>query len=308
MLRKRQIILAKVESAYGSDPTPVENTNAILAEIASIKIGGRTIERNNVQTYFGQNAPVNVGESLELEFITELKGSGVVATAPEIGVLFRGCNFTETITPATSVVYDPNSNSSTAESLTFYFYIDGIRFKLLGARGSFSVDLKAGEYGKITWKFSGLYAIPTDTAIVTGTYNSTVPPRFLSAAFALHSYAAVFEALSIDIGNEIVKRVSSNAATGVLEYLIMSRNVTGKLDPEAVLVATKDWYTIWGASTRSTLTTAVGATAGNICTITGPKVALSGLDLADRSGILTHDMALVFSPNTGNDEIKFAFT
>ena len=307
-LRDRQLILAKIESTYGVDPTPVANTNAILAEIADISIVSRSLERNNAKSYFGQLAPVNIGDGLKLDFTTEVKGSGAAGTAPEIGVLFRACNYTETVVAVTSVTYDPNSNVLDSESITLYFYQDGIRHKLLGARGTFSFEANAGEYGKVKWSFTGLYAGPTDTALATGTYNSTLPPRFVSASFALDSYAFVISNLKIDAGNTVVERKDANNATGISAYFIRERKVTGEIDPEAVTVATKDIYTMWSASSRVAMTATLGATAGNICTITGPKVALSDIKYGERNGLLTTTLPLVFTPNAGNDELKIAFT
>ncbi len=307
MIRERQIILAKPETTYGVDSVPTASANAILAELADVQIIGRPLERNNVKPYFGKLATVNVGDALRLDFLTELKGSGAVGTAPEIGALFRGCGFTESITPVTKVDYDPNSNTDTSESLTIYFYLDGLLHKMLGCRGTFSLDVKAGEYGKVKWTFTGLYAKPTDQAIVTGTYNPTVPPRFLSAAFAIDAYAAIIATLSINCGNIIAKKTDANQATGIREYFIKGREVTGSIDPEAVFIATKDFYTMWEQSSRVTFTATLGQVAGNKCIITGPKVSLGDMKYGDREGILTLQQTLNFTPNAGNDEVKFSF-
>ncbi|MDA8104658.1 MAG: hypothetical protein M0Z71_04695 [Nitrospiraceae bacterium] len=369
MLRQRQIILAKVEPAYATDAAPVPATNSILAELADIKIVGRALERNNVKSYFGKLATVNVGDALKIDFVTELKASGAAGTVPEIGVLFRGCNFTETIQSSSGAVvwvattakslnnlvtptvangfyykctvagttgasqpawptvegqtvvdgtvtwtcmvakvdYDPNSNTSTSESLSLYFYLDGLLHKLLGCRGTFSMDLKSGEYGKGKWSFTGLYAKPTDQALVTGTYNQTIPPRFLSANFSIDAYAAIIENMSIDCGNLIVKRTDANHATGIREYFIKDRQMTGSIDPEATLIGTKDFYSMWDQSSRVAFAATVGQVAGNKCIITGPKVSLGELDYGDREGTLTLPQKLNFTPNAGNDEIKFSF-
>ncbi|MCL4492335.1 MAG: hypothetical protein M1510_10645 [Nitrospirae bacterium] len=307
MLRQRQVILAKVEASYGVDAAPVPGTNAILAELADIQIIGRSLERNNVKLFFGKLATVNVGDALKLDFLTELKTSGALGTAPEIGVLFRGCNFTETITVATKVDYDPNSNTSTSESLSLYFYLDGLLHKLLGCRGTFSMDLKSGEYGKVKWSFTGLYAKPTDQALVIGTYNQTIPPRFLSANFSIDAYAAIIENMSIDCGNLIVKRTDANHATGIREYFIKDRQMTGSIDPEATLIGTKDFYSMWDQSSRVAFAATVGQVAGNKCILTGPKVSLGEMNYGDREGTLTLPQKLNFTPDIANDEIKFSF-
>lgn len=307
MLKEKQLILAKVETTYGVDPVPTGAVNAILTEITNIEIVGRELPRNNVRPYYGLLAAVNVGDALRLSFTTEVKASGTAGTVPEIGVLFRACNFTETLTPATSVDYDPNSAALDSESVTLYFHLDGILFKLIGARGTWEFSAKAGEYGKLRWTFTGLFAKPTDTALATPTYSQVIPPRFLSAAFTIDGYAAVIENLAVNCGNEVLSRPSVNSATGVVSHFIGGRKVTGSIDPEAVLLATKDFYTMWENSSRVALTATLGQTAGNKCIITGPKVSLGQIGFADRNKLLTHSMPLNFTPNAGDDEIKFSF-
>lgn len=307
MVKEKQLILSKVETTYGVDASPVGATDAILAEVTDIEIVSRVVPRNNVKPYFGQLASVAVNDALRLSFTTEIKGSGTAGTKPEVSSLFRGCNYTETVVAATSVAYDPNSQTSTADSLTLYFYIDGQLYKLLGCRGTWELSAKAGEFGKIKWTFTGIYSTPTDTALATPTYSSIVPPRFLSASFAIDTYAAIIDSLTINGGNEVLPRNSVNAATGILEYFIGDRKVTGSIDPEAVLLAAKNFYTLQEAGTLVAFTATIGQTAGNKCTITGPKVQIEKIAFADRNRLRINPLTLNFTPNTGNDEIKILF-
>lgn len=304
----KAVLLAKIETTYGTDPTPTGAANAIRVEDLKIEIISRKIVRNYVIPFMGKRSQVNAGEGLKITFKTELKGSGTAGTAPEIGPLLRASNFTETLVAVTSATYAPNSSLDGAESITIYFYLDGLLHKLLGCRGDFNVEANAGGLAMIAWEFTGIYAGPTDAANASPTLNATIPPRFLSAAFAIDSYAAIIDNLKINIGNEIAKRPSANAATGILSYIIKQRGVTGSIDPEVPTLATKSFWNLWSQNTLAALTAAVGATAGNICTITAPKVQVDDLKYSERDGILTHDLPLIFTPNAGNDEVVFAFT
>lgn len=309
MLKTKALLLAKIEVSYGTDPTPAAATNAILCESPEITVVDKKLERKNIQAFFGAAPVVAVGQGLKIKFKTELKGSGTAGTVPEIDPLFRACNFTCTTVPATSNTYDPNSNTSTGESVTIYFYLDGYLHKILGCRGTFDVDLKAGEYGTIDWEFTGVYAGPTDQAMATGAvFNAAVPPRFISALFTIDSYAAVIETMKIKIANDIAQRPSANAATGILEYFVKDRKVTGEIDPEAVALATKSFWGMWSGNSRVALSATVGGTQGNKCTVTGPAVQLDTPKYGDRENILTYAQSIIFTTSTGNDEIKFAFT
>jgi hypothetical protein len=310
MLKTKALILAKIESVYGTDPLPVPATDAILCESPEIEVIEKKLERKNVKSYFGSNPIVAIGEGLKIKTRTELKGSGTAGIAPEIDPLLLACNFTASTVASTSNTYAPNSKTTDAQSVTIYFYLDGLLHKIVGARGTFDIDLKAGEYGGISWEFTGIYAGPTDTTMATGVaFDATVPPRFVSASFAIDSYAAIIESMKVKIANEIVRRPSANAATGILEYFCKDRKITGDIDPEAVLLATKDFWTMWSGNSQVALTATVGSVAGNRCVISGAQVQLDGLKYGDRENILTYALPLVFMPSSaGDDDISLAFT
>src|SRR3990170_7359311 len=226
MLKTRAVILAEKEISYGVDPTPLPATNAILCEEPEIELLGKKTERNNTKSYFGTLAPVNIGEGLRISFPPEIKGSGTAGTAPEIGPLLEACGMTHTNVPATSDQYDPNSDLESAQdSVTIYFYQHNIAHKVTGCRGTWSLEGKAAEYGKIKFEFTGIYAGPVDESIPAATFNPALPPKLVSASFSLGAYAAIIENFNVDLGNEIAKRPSVNAATGILSYFIKERAV-----------------------------------------------------------------------------------
>jgi hypothetical protein len=75
-------------------------------------------------------------------------------------------------------------------------------------------------------------------------------------------------------------------------------------------VAAHDFYGRWKAGTLGALSMVLGALAGNILTITAPKLQYTKHAEGDRDGIATlgSDFALVRSASSGNDEASFAFT
>src|SRR5512146_738858 len=137
MLKTRAVILAEKEITYGTDPTPLPATNAILVESPEIEVLGKKLERNYTKSYFGTLAPVNIGEGIKISFTAELKGSGTAGTPPEIGVLLEACGMTHTNSPGVSDTYDPNSDLESVQgSVTIYFYQHNICHKVTGCRGN----------------------------------------------------------------------------------------------------------------------------------------------------------------------------
>src|SRR4030067_3876352 len=249
MLKTRAVILAEKEINYGTHPTPLPPSNAMLGEAPEVEVLGKKLERNNVKSYFGTLAPINVGDGVKISITTELKGSGTAGTAPEIGPLLEACGMTHTNVPATSDKYDPNSDlESDQDSVTIYFYQTNIAHKIVGCRGTWSLEGKAAEDGKIKFEFTGIYAGPVDENIPAATFNAPLPPKLVSASFPPRAYSAISENFKVDLGNEIAKRPSVNAATGILSYFIKERAVKGEIDPEAVAVATWHPLTLWAGS------------------------------------------------------------
>lgn len=309
MIKGKALLLAKTEVTYGLDAGPTGALNSMLCEAPAVEPVITSLERQNVRAFLGAFQKLNVGEAIKIKFSTELKGSGTAGTAPEIGPLLKACGFTETIVPATSVTYAPNSNILTADSCTIWFYFDGMVHKTTGCRGTFDIEAKAGQYAKINWEFTGLYQKAADLALTTGTFNATVPARFVSALLAIDTYAAIVENLKITIGNEIAKRVDANAATGISAYFIKARNVTGEIDPEVVTLATKDFWTMMDSSSLVAFTARIGSSAGNICTISSARVQLTDIKYGDRENMMTYQLPIVFIPGaSGNDEISIVLT
>lgn len=309
MLQKsKAVVLVKLETGgYGVDSEPTAAANAILCSAPEIEALGRRLERANVKPYYGAQIGFNIGEGVKVSFSVELKGSGALGVAPEIGPLLRACNFTQTVTPDTKVDYKPSSDPS-SESVTVYFYRHNILHKVVGCRGTFGVELKAGEYGTVKFDLTGLWQGPVDENIPAApVFNATDPARFLSAAFTIDDYEAVIENFKFDVGNEIARRSDANAETGILEYFIKERAIKGEIDPEAVALETKDFWSMWETSDRVALAATVGGTAGNKCVITAPKAQLDLPKYADRENILTYALPIIFTPDAGDDEIQLSF-
>lgn len=316
MLEIKAIILAKIEPTYGTDSVPTASANAILCSQPDIEIMGRRAERPAFAGFYGKLAPINAGEGIKISFSVEVRGAGVVpSTPPRIGALIRACNFTETIdaTPGSEFSkYDPNS-AENGESVTIYFYRDGVLHKVLGCVGTFKIDAQLNEPGKIQFEFTGLYAgtHASDAAFPSATFgDAATPPLFRQASFAIHSYAANIEKLSLDIGNEVKPKKSVNGtASGISRYFIGNRNVKGNCDPEAVALATFNPWSLWDASTPGTLTATVGSAAQNRCIITMLNIVPDVPKYGAREGALTHGYGFTVHPTVtaGNNEVSIKF-
>jgi len=308
MLTKKSLILAKIESTYGTDPTPTGADDAIMAFDPVITINADMKERYPANDDISRYPELRGKTACEVKFTTELKGSGSAGTAPKTSPLWQACGMSETIVSSTSVTYSPLS--ATFLSCTLYVYIDGIRYDVVGCIGTFDIDLTSGEVGKVNWTFNGLYELPTDQSIATPTFETTTPVIVKGTTTTFGSYSAIIEKLTLNMNNVVAERPDFNQTDGIKGYAVTSRNPEGSMTVEAVLRATSnaDFLGYFDARTSKALSMALGATAGNITTITADKCYLKAPVVGDREGVRTFEIPFQCARSSGNDELNIQFT
>ncbi len=308
MLKTRAVLLAKVEATYNADAVPVAGTDAVLVENLSFSFdGARMAERMPVRASLGKVKSIFAGTLAQLTFDVELKGSGAAGTAPELGVLLKGCGFSETVVASTSVTY--KHASSGHSSLTLYYFEDGLRYIITGARGAVTLGMQTGQTGKLSFTFTGHVSGPTDVVLPTATYNAQVPAPVIAGAFSMDSFSAVVSKIDCDWGIEIGKPDNLSASDGYGQITITGRAVTGTVDPEATLVAAYDWVTKWKSSASYALASGpIGSVAGNRYAVTMPAVVYNEVGSGDREGILTREIKFQAVESAGDDEVSLAFT
>ena len=307
----KSLITAKIESSYGTDPTPSGSANSLIVKgEPSFEVLGSMRSREVAMPTFGRLAGVNVGDGLKINFTTELKHSGTNDTASRYGPLFEACNMTEAITGATSVAYTPNSTLE-GSSVTIWFYIGGVLHKINGARGTFNLNMTAGEICTVDWEFTGLYADnAADVAMATPTHEAIAPIICQALAFTYDSWSAVIDALTLDIGNTISPQKSVNAANnGIGQYFVSNRESKGNFSVEAVALATKNLHDIWDQTTPGNIALDIGGSAGNdfAIAVTGANIEIP--KYGARENVLTQDVGFTINPTVaaGNNEIVITF-
>jgi len=211
------------------------------------------------------------------------------------------------VVASTSVTYNPASTGH--ESCTIYYYIDGTLHKLTGCRGTVTFALETGSKAMASLTMTGHVTNPTDTAIVTPTYDSTVPAPLINVPFAVGAYSAVISSLNFDMGTTISTPPDISAVDGYGEARITAYAPTGSFDPENVLIATNDFYADFIAGTSRALTTgAIGGTAGNKVQFDMPAIVYTDVSHADRDGVATLETPFAAVDSAGDDFVSIAYT
>lgn len=300
---RKRTLLAKIEVTYGVDPTPTGGANAILISNMSVTpIAQNYVPRDLVRNYLGASENLIAASWKAIEFETEMAGSGTAGDAPAWGPLMQGCAMAETISAGVSVVYNPISSSE--KSLTMYANIDGMLHKILGARGTFSLDFTAGARPVIKWSFIGLFVAITDAALPSLTLTAWKKPLVVNntntTGFALHSFAAVLQSLQVNMNNTNTYR----NLVGVEDVQFTDRAPGGPIVIEQPLVAAKDYFGNIQAVTTGALTITHGTVAGNKFKFDAPAVQLTNPRNTDLNGNVMLAMDALFIPgSSGNDEL-----
>ena len=297
----------KVEDTEGTKQTLAA---ADVIQCSNIKFSPAIdmFDRNILRGSLSRYPSVSGKRSTKITFDVELKGSGAAGTAPDYGRALLGCGYSETIVGATSVTYKPATLSLT-NSYTIGVWMDGVAMKMWGARGNVKLSINAGQPGILSFEFLGADFEHVTEALLVPSYSTIIPPAFLNASLLLDSYAAIIGKVDIDTGNMLGLRESINAVSGNLSCLITGRNPKGSMDPELVPLATYDFFLKWKTpGTLGALSLAATGSAGNICTVSGPKIRYAAIDPGERNGIRTLGVDFELTQNAGDDEISIALT
>lgn len=304
---KKTLVAVKKETVYGTDPVPA-GVDCYLVKNASLTpLAGDSASRDLIRPYFGNSETIQVNQHAELTFEVEYQSSGTPGTAPGFAPALLGCALDETIAAGVSAAYQPVSAGF--DSNTVLFFMDGVLQKLTGARGSVSLNLAKGALPSLSFKYTGLYNAPTDTAPLTPDFSRFKTPLGANCVntptVLLHGEALVMESLSIDLANNLVHRCLPG---GTGEVLITDRKPSGSIVFEATTVAAKAWVEAARTTASGALQVVHGITAGYICQIDAPHVTLGAPTYSDSDGISMLNIPLTFTPGSaGNDELVFTF-
>lgn len=313
MLTRRRVLAAKIEAAEGTAEALTSADGGILVYDVLGLPEIEQVERNPLTSSLSKFANVMGKQSGKITFKAELKGTGSAYSAinkPFLSPYLRACGFAETVDVtigAEKVTYDPASSG--APSLTMGFYDDGMIYKYKGCRGSVKFSAQTGGIVMADFEFQGVLDSIIDGALLAPTYESVTPPNCLGVPVTLDAYAAVINSFNIEPGIKVALRSDISQASGYRSALITDRKMTGKIDPEKVLVAAYDIHGKQKTGALIALTIGpIGSTQYNKVTFTAPKAQITAVGNGEREGITVADLTLKFNRNTGDDEIRLVYS
>lgn len=319
LLNKRVSLLAKIETTYGTDIVPAagDGLYGIAGTVPEPVTNENTLDDVARGGTMSILPPAEPGpRHLKVSFRIPIRGGGAAYSAtvlPKIDAIARACGYQRTLTTTASsekVEYKPRSSGF--ESVNLYYNVDGLLYKLLGARGNINWVSKNGGILYAECAMEALWTNPSDVAIVAPTGEPTVlHPVLLSSALQIgtENYAAAIENVNINLNQTLFARPDSTKADGIGAIEIVGRVPDGSMDPEAALVATFDYYGKWKAATKMDLSYQHGASQYNRIKFSCPQATFKNVTGGNRSGITMFNtpFKIVSDTAAGDDEVTVTF-
>lgn len=265
--------------------------------------------------YCGQIITLTGGTgSGHIGVITAYNGTSKVATVAPITATFVP-DGTSTYSIAANVSYRPISTTSGVSdtSCTITYNIDGVQHKLLGCRGTATLNMALGEFGTINFTMTGIYTTPTDTAQSTYTVayaNQAVPLVYRAdnvRATRFFGVAGCFQSISLDFGNTVNYRELVGCTK---EVVIPDGQSSGNVMMEALPIATFDPFTAsLSDGTSGALSSVLYGSAGNRVSLVVPRCDIGQPTYSTSDGYEMLDLPYTAIPSaTGNDDFYLVYS
>lgn len=304
----QKVLLAKLETTYGTDAAPTGAANAILAvNVALMPMEGQDVARELDRPFHAADATLASDLHAKITFRVELAPSGTAGTAPAWAPLLRACGCAQTLVAATSVTFNPISSGH--ESVTIHLVYDGIRHALTGARGKFKLMAEASGIPYLEFEFTGLFAPATDQAQPTATLTAFRDPLIVNATntpvFTIDAVPMVMRSFTFDAGQTVEPRF----LVGRNDIIQSGRSEKIETQVEARAMATFNPYSRALAAARVPLVLQHGSTAGARTTLNVPLALVQrpgGIE--GQQNIAEWPLTFIPQPNVGNDQWTLVLT
>lgn len=101
LLTNKRTVLAKIETTYGTDPSPAGIDAILLKNLTITPISAELVSRDLIRPFLGNSENLLAQKYVQMDFEVEYQGAGSVGVAPGLDPLLRACGMAKSITQVT---------------------------------------------------------------------------------------------------------------------------------------------------------------------------------------------------------------
>lgn len=276
------LLLAKVETVPGTAVVPIGTTDAFLVSNLNVTPIENDVVRRKVDRGFAGAVPgLPTKKRNKATFDVELAGSGAAITPAKWGTLLRACLFAATTANATEVTY-PLGTVGDGDALSMYPFLDAIRHRSRGVRGSAVFKFTEGDIPTLSFDLLGLLVADTPVdAVASGAITLPTAPvgvevNYLNTILTLDGFVVGAKSVTIDIGT---KPTIYSTTGGIAIVYDKSedgdrRAISFSAQFEMPDIASKNYFTSLGAGSSIPMSLIHGTAAGNIIDMSSAGLVL----------------------------------
>lgn len=294
---KIDALLAKVETTYGTDPTPATSANEIRVNdrIWTNLTIAHQFENLRDDAATGTLSPPATGAkrgrigtlTIPVELTGSRSGNAYSASnLPPLSPLIKSCGMSQAIvTTSMSETVTYSEANSSLSSCTIWAYSGNKLIKMTGCRGNIRWPILAGQLGTVMFEMTGMVSGITESSVASASYTSSVPPAAVGMSLTVGSWSPDVMEAEFDLGNSVVVVPSGNGSDGIAQVQISRRTPTWTLRAKAPAISTYDPWTIARTPTTAAIALTVGSTQYNRADLAVTASYLNDPEMEDQDGL-----------------------
>lgn len=155
----------------------------------------------------------------------------------------------------------------------------------LGCMGNVNFTLPVRGLVKAAFDFRGKFVTPTDVAKPSAaTFDTQRPIAFQAVTISLGGVTTKFNQMTLDLGNDVQLADDPADTFGVDFASIVTRNITGRINPPLALLSVRNVWADFLAGTTRKLWVNYGTVNGNRISFYFPAIHYTGEEQEDING------------------------
>ena len=307
MVDTSRVIAAKPEAIYATDPIPTLLADAVLTRnYATTPLEVDQVTRNLDTRRYGATRQKPSNARMKSSYEVELAGSGAAGTAPAWMRILAACGMrAPVLTAGQNATQVFALAGEAAGSLTEYAWVGDQLRKMLGQRGSFSLDFSAGQLPFASVSMTGLVPAANPRAVqAPGAADFTKWQEPLevnneNSLFTLDGFGAITRSLKIEAG----VNVNLRSLVGARYIKSGNHSATARALIEAPSIATRDYLSKLASGDLVPWNFTHGTTAGNIIEAKGTKAQVTAVAEQEEDDVLMFDISLLLTVDGDVDDL-----